>query len=50
MAFPRHKQASQVSMSVKRPQAGPAAEFHFLFLLLQCEFLTILGAILSDGY
>lgn len=41
---------SQVSMRVKRPQAGTAAEFHFLFLLLQCEFLTILGAILRDGY
>ena len=50
VAFPRHEQASQVSMSVTRPQAGPAAEFHFLFLLLQCEFLTILGAILCDGY
>lgn len=50
MAFPRHEQASQVSMSMKRPQAGPEAEFHFLFLLLQCELLTILGAILRDGY
>ena len=50
VAFPRHEQVSQVSMRVKRPQASTAAEFHFLFLLLQCEFLTILGAILRDGY
>ena len=50
VAFPRHKRVSQVGVRVKRPQAGTAAEFHFLFLLLQCAFLTILGAILCDGY